>query len=86
MPGSKGNADIKDKLLDTVKERVVQSVSPTFCDPMDCSMPSFHVCHYLPEFAQTHVHCADDTTQPSHPLSLTSPPAFSVSQHQGLFQ
>ena len=33
MQGSKGNADIKDKLLDTVEKRVVQSVSPTFCDP-----------------------------------------------------
>ena len=27
---------------------------PTFCDPMDCSMPGFPVLHYLPEFAQTH--------------------------------
>ena len=24
---------------------------------MNCSMPSFPVLHYLPEFAQTHVHC-----------------------------
>ena len=29
---------------------------PTLCDPMDCSMPGFPVVHYLPEFAQTHVH------------------------------
>ena len=28
----------------------------TLCEPMDCSMPSFPVFHYLPEFAQTHVH------------------------------
>ena len=27
-----------------------------------------------------------DTIQPSHPLSSPSPPAFSLSQHQGLFQ
>ena len=26
-------------------------------DSMDCSTPSFPVLHYLPEFAQTHVHC-----------------------------
>ena len=26
------------------------------CDPTDCSMPGFPVLHYLPEFAQTHVH------------------------------
>ena len=24
---------------------------PTFCSPMDCSMPGFHVPHHLPEFA-----------------------------------
>ena len=30
------------------------------CDPMDCSMPSFPVLHYLPEFAQTHVHWVKD--------------------------
>ena len=28
----------------------------TLCDPMDCSMPSFPVLHYLLEFAQTDVH------------------------------
>ena len=27
---------------------------PTLCDPMD--LPGFPVLHYLPEFAQTHVH------------------------------
>ena len=29
---------------------------PTLCDPMDCSTPGFPVLHYLPEFAQTHIH------------------------------
>ena len=28
----------------------------TLCDPMDYSMPGFSVLHYLPEFAQVHVH------------------------------
>ena len=28
----------------------------TLCNPMDCSTPSSPVLHYLPEFAQTHVH------------------------------
>ena len=32
------------------------------------------VLHYLPEFAQTHVHWVSDTIQPSHPLSFPSPP------------
>ena len=27
-----------------------------FWDPIDCSMPDFPVLHYLPEFAQIHVH------------------------------
>ena len=30
--------------------------SPTLCDPMNCSIPGFPVLHYLPDFAQTHVH------------------------------
>ena len=53
---------------------------------MNCSMPGFPVLHHLPEFAQTHVHWVNDAIQPSHPLSSLSPPAFSFSQHQGLFQ
>ena len=58
----------------------------TFCDPVDCSMPGFLVLHHLPELAQIHVHWVGDAIQPSHPLSSPSPPAFSLSQHQGLFQ
>ena len=59
---------------------------PTLCNPMDCSMPGFPVLHRLPEFAQTHVHWVGDATQPSHPLSSPSPPAFNLSQHQSLFK
>ena len=47
----------------------------TLCSPMDCSMPGFLVLHYLPEFAQTHVHWVDDAIQPSHPLSFPSLPS-----------
>ena len=50
------------------------------------SMPGFPVLHYLPEFAQTCVHWIGDAIQPSHPQSFPSPPAFNLSQHQGLFQ
>ena len=53
---------------------------------MDCSSPGFPVLHYLLEFAQTDVHRLSDTIQPSHPLSSPSPPAFNLSQYQGLFQ
>ena len=53
---------------------------------MDCSMPGFPVHHYLLELAQAHVHPVSDAIQPSHPLRSPSPPAFNLSQHQGLFQ
>ena len=39
-----------------------------------------------PGLAQTHIHRVGDANQPSHPLSSPSPPAFNLSQHQGLFQ
>ena len=58
----------------------------TFCNTMDYSMPGFPVHHQLPEFAQAHVHQVADAIQPSHPLSSPYPPAFNLSQHQGLFQ
>ena len=53
---------------------------------MDGSTPGIPVHHQLPELAQTHVHLVSDAIQPSHPLSSPHPPAFSLSQHQGLFQ
>ena len=53
---------------------------------MDTSMPGFPVHHQLLELAQTHVHQVGDAIQPCHPLSSPSPPAFNLSQHQGLFQ
>ena len=33
----------------------VSKACPTLCNSMDCSMSGFHVLHYLPEVAQTHV-------------------------------
>ena len=44
----------------------------------------FPVHHQCPELAQTHVHQVTDNIQPSHPLLSPSPPAFNLSQHQGL--
>ena len=58
----------------------------TLCDPVDCSMPGFPVLHCLLELAQAHVHRVGDAIQPPRPLSSPSPPAFHLSQHQGLFQ
>ena len=37
-----------------------------------------------PKLAQTHGHQVGDAIQPSHPLRSPSPPAFNLSQHQGL--
>ena len=61
---------------------------PTLCDPMDCSMPGFPVLYHVPEFAQTHVHLImmSDAIQPFQPVLSPSPPAFSLSHHQDLFQ
>ena len=58
----------------------------TLCDSMDCSTPGLPVHHQLPELTQTHVCWVGDAIQPSHPLSSPFPPAFNLSQHQGLFQ
>ena len=40
----------------------------------------------LPQHTQIYVHRVSDAIQPSHPLSCPSPPAFNLSQHQGLFK
>ena len=61
-------------------------IRPTLRDPVDCSTPGLPVHHQLLEFTQTHVHWVRDAIQQSHPLSSPSPPAFNLSQHQGLFQ
>ena len=46
---------------------------------LPCPSPS-------PGAVQTQGHWVDNAIQPSHPLPLSSPFAFSLSQHQGLFQ
>ena len=62
------------------------SVVSDSLQPMDCCTPSFPVLHQFPEHAQTHVRRVSDAIRTSHPLSPPSPPAFNLSQHQGLFQ
>ena len=47
---------------------------------MDCSTPGLSVHHYLPEFAQTHVHPVSDAIQPFHALLPPSPLALNFSQ------
>ena len=70
-----------------VKSNCCCSIVKTLCDPMNCCTPGFPVLHCLPEFARlSHVHWISDVIRPCHPLLSPSPPAFSLSQHQGLFQ
>ena len=38
----------------------VVKLCPTLCDPTDCGMPGSSVLHFLPEFAQIHVHWVGD--------------------------
>ena len=52
---------------------------PTLCDPHGLQ-------HSRLPCPQTHVHWVSDAIQPPYPLSSPSPPAFSLSQHQDLFQ
>ena len=69
-----------------ISSHSVAQLCLTLCDPMDYSTPSLPVHSQLPEFTQSHVHWVSDAIQPSHPLSSPSPPAFHLSQHQGLFK
>ena len=61
---------------------VAKSCSALY-DLLDCSTPGFFVLRSLLEFTQTSI---DDAIQPSHLLLSPYPPAFNLSQHQGLFQ
>ena len=58
----------------------------TLCNPMDCKHARLPVFDHLSELAPTHSHGVSDAIQPAYPVSPPSPPAISLSQHQGLFQ
>ena len=73
-------------MIDFICISSVTQLCPTLCNPMDSSTPGLPVHHQPPELTQTDIHWVSDAIQPSHPLSSPFPPAFSVSQHQGLFQ
>ena len=77
-----------------LRRKVITSLDSIF-KSRDITLPTkvhlvkamvFPVVMYGCEFAQTHVHLVGDAIQPSLPLSSPSPPAFSVSELQGLFQ
>ena len=72
----------------TETEWIISSVQSCLilCNLIDCSTTGLPVHHQLPEFPQARVHLVSDAIQPSHPLSSPTPPSFTLSQHQGLFQ
>ena len=72
--------------INSVQFSSVTQSCPTLCDPMNLSTPGLPMHHQLPESTQTYVHWVGDAIQPPHALSSPSPPAFSLSQLQGLFK
>ena len=86
-PVSLGPPTLAGGFFTTMSPVQVSSVAQSCLtlDAMDCIMSNFPVLHQLPELTQTHVHQVGDAIQPSHPLLSASPPAFNLSQHQGLF-
>ena len=80
------NNHMKSSILLIIQFSSVAQLCVTLPDPMNHSTPHLPVHHQLLEFTQTHIHRVSDAIQPSHPPSSPSPPAFNLSQHQGLFQ
>ena len=75
--------DYSSYLIGAQFSSIAQSCS-TLCNPMNHGTTGFSVHHQFPELTQTQVHRVGDAIQPSHPLSSPFPPAFNLSQHQGL--
>ena len=80
---SKGTFHAK---MSSIKDRNCMKLTETEDIKKRWQEYTFPVYHYLPEFAQTHVHSVGDAIQPSHLLSPPSPFALNLSQHQGLFK
>ena len=57
-------------MIQSVQFNSVAQSCLTLCNPIDCSSPSFPVCHQFPEFTQTHVHWV---VIPSNHLILCPP-------------
>ena len=57
---------------------------PTLCDPVGCSSQASGPSP-TPRAGSNSCPSVSEAIQPSHPLSSSSPPALSLSQHQGLF-
>ena len=59
---------------------------PTLCNPMDCSTWMFPCPSPTPGVYSNSHPLSRWCHRTIHPLSFPSPPAFNLSQHQGLFQ
>ena len=84
MGGNTDNSELR--ISPVVQLSSITQLFLTLGNLMDCSMPGLPVQHQLLGFTQTHVHHVGDAIQSSHPLSSPFPPAFNLSQHQGLFK
>ena len=80
------SGDFLRKNNETDQFSLVAQSCPTFCNCMNRNTPGLPVHHQLPESTQTLVHRVGDAIHLAHPLSSPSPPAFNLSQHQGLFK
>ena len=62
---------------------------PAICDHMDCSTPGF-LCFTISQSWLKFMSIKSESANKQHPMMPSSvapsPPAFSLSQHQGLFQ
>ena len=79
-----GESHEQRNLMDMTEatEHIHLLICVQLCNPMDCSTPGFHVLHYLPEFAQTHVTESICYPAISSSIALFSscPPSFSASE------
>ena len=57
---------LSDFLSNMKRFSSVSQSCPTFCNPVDCSMPGFPAHHQLPGLTQTHVHLVGDAS--NHPI------------------
>ena len=56
------------EIMYSIQFSSIAQLSPTVCDPMDCSTPGLPVHHHLLELTQTHAHRVNDAIQPSYPV------------------
>ena len=77
-------AELVKRWVSTLVSSITQSCL-TLCDPMDCSTPGFPVHHQTPG---VYSFMSIESVMPSNHLILSSPspPAFNLSQDQGLFK